>query len=77
MTLDEWIDQNLVFDRRVEEPTRLARIVVAARHDGIPLHGTDRAQMMKVARLLKRRGAQKQHHRTGSIWYCVGKRPRV
>lgn len=77
MTPDEWIDRNLVFDRRLEEPTRLARIIVAMGCDGVALHGTPRAQSMRLARLLRRRGALKQHHRTGSIWYRIGKRPLV
>lgn len=77
MNAEEWIDKNLMFDQRVEEPTRLARIIAVMAHEGISLPGSDRAQMMRLARLLKQRGALKEHHRTGSVWYRIGRCPRM
>lgn len=74
--MNEWMDKNLIFDRRTEQPMTIATLILAMERDGVKLVGTERAQMMRVAAALSSRGARKDHTRNGSIWLGVGRAPR-
>lgn len=67
--LTDYLDQYYVFDPDFgDEYYTLGDIANTLRGHDIPLHGSEKAQYMELARVLTNKGAKKVHGRDGNKW---------
>lgn len=74
--ITDYLDKYFVFDPDFgDECYTLGDIATTLRDHNIPLHGSERAQYMELARILALKGARKVHTRNGNQWTGFYARP--